>query len=182
MSAPPQNPVQDNGLDVPHVQAEPCAAWYAAHGRAVYNYFRFQLVPPDDAEDFTAETFLRAVRAADRYDASRAGVQTWLLTIARNVLIDERRSARVRRQVGIDELRDLSMDEPSPEERMLRREEVGAAMTAMGGLNSEDRELLSLRFGGELEIAELAQMLDVPPGTVRTRLWRALERLREQMT
>ena len=79
MSAPPQNPVQDNGLDVPHVQAEPCAAWYAAHGRAVYNYFRFQLVPPDDAEDFTAETFLRAVRAADRYDASRAGVQTWLL-------------------------------------------------------------------------------------------------------
>ena len=55
-------------------------------------------------------------------------------------------------------------------------------MTAMGGLSTEDRELLSLRFGGELEIAELAQMLDVPPGTVRTRLWRALERLREQMT
>ena len=76
MSAPPQNPVQDNGLDVPHVQAESCAAWYAAHGKAVYNYFRFQLVPPDDAEDFTAETFLRAVRAANRYDASRAGVQT----------------------------------------------------------------------------------------------------------
>ena len=88
----------------------------------------------------------------------------------------------MRRQVGIDELRDLAMDEPSPEERMLRREEVGAAMTAMGGLSREDRELLSLRFGGELEIAELAQMLDVPPGTVRTRLWRALERLREQMT
>jgi DNA-directed RNA polymerase specialized sigma24 family protein len=62
----------------------------------------------------------------DRYDASRAGVQTWLLAIARNVLIDERRSARFRRQVGIDELRDLAMDEPSPEERMLRREEVGA--------------------------------------------------------
>ena len=132
--SPPQNPVKHNDLDVPHVQVEPCAAWYEAHGKAVYNYFRFQLVPPDDAEDFTAETFLRAVRAADRYDPSRAQVQTWLLTIARNVLIDERRSARVRRQVGVDELRDLAMDEPSPEERMLRREEVGAAMTAMGAL------------------------------------------------
>ena len=55
----------------------------------------------------------------------------------------------------------------------------GSAMTAMGGLSGEDRELLSLRFGGELEIAELAQILDVPAGTVRTRLWRALERLRE---
>lgn len=181
MSAPPQNPVQDNGLDAPRAQAEPCAAWYAAYGKAVYNYFRFQLVSPDDAEDLAAETFLRAVRAAERYDASKAAVQTWLLTIARNVLIDERRSARVRRQVGIDELRDLAMDEPSPEERMLRREEVGAVMTAMGGLSGEDRELLSLRFGGELEIAELAQMLSVPMGAVRTRLWRALERLRESM-
>ena len=180
--SPPQNPVQDNGLDVPHVQAAPCASWYEAHGKAVYNYFRFQLVPPDDAEDFTAETFLRAVRAAARYDPSRAAVQTWLLTIARNVLIDERRSARVRRQVGVDELRDLAMDEPSPEERMLRREEVGAAMTAMGALGSDDRELLSLRYGGELDIAELAELLNVPSGTVRTRLWRALERLREHMT
>ena len=173
--------MKHNGLDARSVQAEPCAAWYEAYGKAVYNYFRFQLIPPDDAEDLTAETFLRAVRAADRYDATRAAIQTWLLTIARNVLIDERRSARVRRRVGLDELRDLAMDEPSPEERMLRREEVGAAMTAMGALGNEDRELLSLRYGGELDIAELAELLDVPAGTVRTRLWRALERLREQM-
>ena len=181
MSAPPQKPMQHKGLDVLHVRAQTCAIWYESHGKAVYRYFRFQLVAPDDAEDLTAETFLRAVRAAERYDASRAAVQTWLLAIARNVLVDERRSARVRRQVGIDELRDLAMDEPSPEERMLRREEVGAALSAMGELSREDRELLSLRFGGELEIAELAELLGVPPGTVRTRLWRALERLREHM-
>lgn len=149
MSAPPQNPLLHNGLDVPRVQADPCAAWYQAHGKAVYNYFRFQQIPPDDAEDFTAETFLRAVRAADRYDPARAAVQTWLLTIARNVLLDERRSARVRLRVGVDLLRDLAMDEPSPEERMLRREEVGAAMSAMGRLGAEDRELLSLRYGSE---------------------------------
>ena len=42
MSTPPLNHVQDNGLDAPRVQAEPCAAWYDAHGKAVYNYFRFQ--------------------------------------------------------------------------------------------------------------------------------------------
>ena len=161
--------------------AEPCAAWYELHGVAVYKYFRFQQIPPDDAEDLTAETFLRAVRAVDRYDPSRAAIQTWLLTIARNVLLDDRRSARVRRRVGVDELRDLALEEPSPEERMLRREEVGAAMTAMSALSPDDRELLSLRFGGELEIAELAALLGVPLGTVRTRVWRALERLREHM-
>ncbi|MCK7522025.1 MAG: hypothetical protein MZV64_32260 [Ignavibacteriales bacterium] len=45
-----------------------CADWYAAHGEAIYNYLRFQLIAPDEAEDLTAETFLRAVRSADRFD------------------------------------------------------------------------------------------------------------------
>ncbi len=64
---------------------------------------------------------------------------------------------------------------------MLRREEVGAPMTAGERIERRGSRLLSLRFGGELEIAELARILDVPSGTVRTRLWRALDRLREQM-
>ena len=108
-----------------------CADWYAAHGEAIYNYLRFQLVAPDEAEDLTAETFLRAVRSADRFDPSRASAQTWLLTIARNVLIDHIRSVRARRHVGLDELRDLAVDAPSPEERMLRREAVAGVLEAM---------------------------------------------------
>jgi RNA polymerase sigma-70 factor (ECF subfamily) len=158
-----------------------CADWYAAHGEAIYNYLRFQLVAPDEAEDLTAETFLRAVRSADRFDPSRASAQTWLLTIARNVLIDHIRSARARRHVGLDELRDLAVDAPSPEERMLRREAVAGVLEAMALLSQEDREVLSLRFGGDLDIPEIAALLGVRAGTVRTRLWRALERLRERM-
>jgi len=158
-----------------------CADWYAAHGEAIYNYLRFQLVAPDEAEDLTAETFLRAVRSADRFDPSRASAQTWLLTIARNVLIDHIRSVRARRHVGLDELRDLAVDAPSPEERMLRREAVAGVLEAMAQLSQEDREVLSLRFGGDLDIPEIAALLGVRAGTVRTRLWRALERLRERM-
>ena len=80
-----------------------CALWYEAHGVAIYNYLRFQLASPDEAEDLTAEAFLRAVRAADRFDPSKASALTWLLTIARHVLIDHVRSAKVRRHVGLDE-------------------------------------------------------------------------------
>jgi RNA polymerase sigma-70 factor (ECF subfamily) len=158
-----------------------CADWYAAHGEAIYNYLRFQLIAPDEAEDLTAETFLRAVRAADRFDPARASAQTWLLTIARNVLIDHIRSARARRHVGLDELRDLAVDAPSPEERMLRREAVAGVLEAMAQLSQEDREVLSLRFGGDLDIPEIAALMGLRAGTVRTRLWRALERLRERM-
>jgi RNA polymerase sigma-70 factor (ECF subfamily) len=159
-----------------------CAQWYEAHGDAVYNYFRFQLAAPDEAEDLTAETFLRAVRASGRFDASKASALTWLLTIARNVFIDHLRHERVRRHVTLDELRDLPVDAPSPEERMLRREQVAAVLDAMATLRPEDREILGLRFGGELEVPEIAAALGVRAGTVRTRLWRAVERLRERLT
>jgi RNA polymerase sigma-70 factor (ECF subfamily) len=158
-----------------------CAKWYAAHGEAIYNFFRFQLASPDEAEDLTAETFLRAVRHAGRFDPARASAVTWLFTIARRVLIDHLRSARVRRFVGLDELRDIAADGPSPEERMLRREELAQVMEAMAGMSAEDRELLGLRFGGELEIPELAAALGVRAGPVRTRLWRAIERLRARL-
>jgi len=158
-----------------------CAAWYAAHGVAIYNYFRLQLASPDDADDLTAETFLRAVRHAHRYDPDRASAGTWLATIARRVLIDHLRSARVRRSVALDEMRDLVDDAPSPEERMLRRDEVARALRAMATLDVADRELLALRFGVELEIPEIAESFGVRAGTVRTRLWRALDRLRERL-
>lgn len=172
----PAAPVSETGPE------QLCAQWYAAHGEAVYNYFRFQLAAPDEAEDLTAETFLRAVRAARRFDPARASAQTWLLTIARHVLIDHVRSARVRRHVGFEELRDLPVDAPSPEERMLRREAVAEVLDAMAAMRPEDREILSLRFGGELEIPEIAAALGVRAGAVRTRLWRAIERLRERLT
>jgi RNA polymerase sigma-70 factor (ECF subfamily) len=179
------NPATSPARERPAFEAGPerqCAEWYAAHGEAIYNYLRFQMVAPDEAEDLTAETFLRAVRAVRRFDPSRASAQTWLFTIARHVLIDHVRSARARRHVGLDELRDLAVDAPSPEERMLRREEMASVLDAMAGLSADDREVLSLRFGGELEIPEIAGLLGVRAGTARTRLWRALERLRARLT
>jgi RNA polymerase sigma-70 factor (ECF subfamily) len=148
----------------------------------VYNYLRFQLSSPDEAEDLTAETFLRAVRAADRFDPSRASAATWLLAIARNALTDFRRSARRRRRhVGLDALRDLAVEGPTPEERMLRREALADAVEAMRGLADADRELLSLRYAAGLEIAEIARVVGAREGTVRTRLSRAMARLRERM-
>ena len=158
-----------------------CAEWYAAHGEGIYNYFRLQLATLDEAEDLTAETFLRAVRHAGRFDPARASAGTWLVSIARNVLIDHLRTVRVRRFVTLDAMRDLAVDAPSPEERMLRREELARVLQAMDALAVEDRELIGLRFGSELEIPEIAEVLGVRTGTVRTRLWRALERLRERL-
>ena len=156
-----------------------CKQWFEAHGTAVYNYFRFHLPLTDVAEDLTAETFLKVVRAAERFDAGQSSPRAWILTVARNVLGDWRRRARLRQYVALGSMHDLVYDAPSPEERLLKEEEVGRVLDAVATLGPADRELISLRYGSGLEIAEMSEILGVGVGTVRTRLWRALDRLRK---
>jgi RNA polymerase sigma-70 factor (ECF subfamily) len=159
-----------------------CREWYEAHGGAVYNYLRFHVAEPDIAEDLTAETFLHVVRAADHFDPDRGSAKAWILTVARNALADWRRRARLRQYVPIGNLHDLVFEAPSPEERLLREEEVSRLMDGVASLSPADRELIGLRYGSELDTAEMAAALGVAEGTVRTRMWRALGRLREELT
>jgi len=158
-----------------------CREWYEAHGRAVYSYARFHLPSADQAEDLTADVFLRAVRAADRFDPARASARTWLLRIARNALTDHLRRERRRRQVPIGDLRDLRSEAPSPEERLLWEEKVARLLAAVSGLPAADREIIGLRYGSGLGTAELAAILGVREAAARTRLWRALARLRRAL-
>jgi RNA polymerase sigma-70 factor, ECF subfamily len=158
--------------------AEQCRAWYQEHGEAVYNYVRFHVASPDVAEDVTAETFLRALRAAERFDAARGTARAWLLTIARNLVNDERRRGRIRQYVPLGTMRDLICDAPSPEERLLYEESVGRLLDALAGLSPDDREIISLRYASGLDGGEVAQLLGISEANVRTRLWRALKRLR----
>lgn len=155
-----------------------CREWYERHGTAVYSYFRFHVPQVDVAEDLTAETFLKLVRAARQFDQQKGSARAWILTIARNVLADWRRRARLRQYVSLGTMHDLVCDAPSPEERLLREEAVGRLLDAVAALSEADRELIGLRYGSELDTAEIAQTLGISEGSVRTRLWRALGRLR----
>lgn len=159
-----------------------CRGWYEAHGKAVYNYFRFHVPYPDTAEDLTAETFLKVVAAVGRFDPDKGSPKTWIMTVARNVLADWRRRARLRQYVPVGGMYDLVYDAPSPEERLLREEEVARLLDAVATLGTTDREIIGLRYGGGLSTAELAETLGMSEGSVRTRLWRILGRLRQVLS
>jgi RNA polymerase sigma-70 factor (ECF subfamily) len=158
-----------------------CQAWYEAHGRAVYSYVRFHLPSADAAEDVTADTFLKAFRSAHQFDATRGNPKTWLFRIAQNTLRDWRRRARVRVHVPLGSMRDLASEAPSPEERLLWEEEVAALLASVQQLPPRDREIISLRYGSGLGTEEVAEVLGLREPAVRTRLWRALARLRAVM-
>ena len=174
------SPVKTPG-SVPVAAAERCSAWYQAYGTAVYNYVRFHVPSADVAEDITADTFLKLFEAADRYDPARGEARLWVFRIARNTLRDHQRRSRVRRHVGLDNLRDLVGNDPSPEERLLREEQVSRLLSEVLELSPADRELIGLRYASELSHAEIAALLGIRESAVRTRLWRALDRLRRQL-
>ncbi len=179
VNSPSAPEASTNGVSAPSSRSEAlCCEWYEAHGVAVYNYFRFHVPQADVAEDLTAETFLKVVRAADRFDPVKGTSKAWILTVARNVLSDWRRRARLRQYVTLGTMHDLVYQAPSPEERLLREEEVGRLLDAVATLTDADRELVGLRYGSGLDTAEVAQLLGISEGSVRTRLWRVLGRLR----
>jgi RNA polymerase sigma-70 factor (ECF subfamily) len=155
--------------------------WYETYGRAVYSYVRFHLPSADAAEDVTSDTFLKVFRAADQFDAARGQPRTWIFRIAQNTLRDHLRRSRVRRHVPIGSMRDLATDAPSPEERLLWEEQVARLLGAVAGLREADREIISLRYGSGMDTAAVADVLGLRESAVRTRLWRALSRLRRSM-
>ena len=155
-----------------------CRDWYESYGNVLYSYLRFHLPSPDLAEDLTAEVFLRALKAYDRFHHSSASPQPWLFRIAQNALRDYHRQAKLRPLLPMAALRDLQCDAPSPEERLLWEEEVAGLLAGMEQLAVKDREIIGLCYGSDLSIGEAGQILGLSDAATRTRLWRALGRLR----
>jgi RNA polymerase sigma-70 factor (ECF subfamily) len=162
----------------PPEAAQRCAELYSAHGRGIYNFVRLHVPSADLAEDLTADTFLRAVRGFRQFDPARGSLQGWIFAIARNVIRDHRKEAHTRRVVRMDNLRDLVSAAPSPEERLVYEEESARLLEALAGLDDADREIIGLRYTSELSPDEIGRLLGVSGAAVRTRLWRALRRLR----
>jgi RNA polymerase sigma-70 factor (ECF subfamily) len=170
-------------LDTATLQAcragEPAAlrAFVVRYERAVFAFISRTLGSGPDVEDLAQEVFLRAFRALGRFDTSSdTRPSTWLLTIAGRLVIDERRKRHVLVLPLNDDLVAPARGTPETESR---RAELGRAIAgAAAQLTDEQRDVFVLAEFHGLEMAEIAQVLSVAEGTVKTRLFRARERLR----
>jgi len=147
---------------------------YDEHLGRVYGFLAYRVEDRYTAEDLTQATFERALRAWSRFDPRRGSEITWLLTIARNVCIDHLRRDRSGRLDPIDERNSPTV--PGPEERYAARAEVAGALAA---LSDRDREVVALRYGGDLTGPEIASLMDLSLSNVQQILSRSLRRLRE---
>jgi RNA polymerase sigma-70 factor (ECF subfamily) len=131
-----------------------------------------------EAEDVAQEAFIRAFRALDRFDANRP-LRPWLLQIAANLARNRRRSAGR----YVQALARMVRGEPEPvrriEERSEQQWEAQMLWQAVRRLSTADQEIIYLRYFLELSEAEAAETLEVAVGTVKSRMHRAMGRLRE---
>jgi RNA polymerase sigma-70 factor (ECF subfamily) len=155
------------------------AAWESLvrqHQEAVFRLAYLLLGDSDDAEDVAQDTFVRAYHAIGRFDAARP-LRPWLLRIAANLAHNRRRSAG--RYVAA--LQRFFHAEPRPKESVegdsIQRIEAQALWRAVRRLPEADQQIIYLRYFLELPIDESAAVIGVAPGTVKSRLSRALDRL-----
>lgn len=130
------------------------------------------------AEEVTQETMLAVWRNASSYDPARAGVSTWIFTIARNRHIDRRRRERVRAGGGVFDASDEPAAPHSGEDVVMATEREQRLGAALGTLSQEQATIVRLSFFAEKPHAEIARELGIPLGTVKSRARLALNRLR----
>ncbi|MDA0163879.1 sigma-70 family RNA polymerase sigma factor [Solirubrobacter ginsenosidimutans] len=151
---------------------------YDEHVWHVYGFFAYRLRSRADAEDLTQMTFERALRAYARYDASLASVQTWLIAIARNLLIDHVRSDRGAAQRAVDEVPESLLPAAEDRHRIGLDPVLERALTT---LSDRERELIAMRFGGDLTGPEIAALTGLTLANVQQLLSRSLRRMRASM-
>ena len=142
--------------------------------------YRF-LGSEDEARDVAQEAFLKAYRALEGFKRE-ARFSTWLYQIATNLCRDRLRRRRTRAAVSLEELEEggpvIVETRPGAHETLLQRDLARAVRRAVHALPEEQREVVILKEYQGLTFLEIAQSLDVPVSTVKTRLYRGLGQLR----
>ena len=154
-------------------------ALYARFGRPLYAYVRSLVGDESLAEEVVQDTFVAAWRGAGRFEG-RSSLASWLFGIARRQTRDRTRRA-VPDTEPVDRLAEVPGGDPGPEAAVLAAATRAELAEAMQRIPAADREVLLLAFAYELSGPEIADVLAIPAGTVKSRLFNARRRMREQL-
>ena len=161
------------------------AAWeelVRGYNRRIYNLcYRFT-GSPDEAEDLTQEVFIKMYRSLSSYDVERGAFVSWVTTLTRNLLVDHFRKTRQERLTdSLDAAPQQDEDAPTPaeqladekagpEQRLQSRQTQKVVQQALGKISPELREAVILRDLQDMDYKEIAAILKVPEGTVKSRI------------
>lgn len=147
---------------------------YCDVGPGLIRYLRLRVREPDEAEDLLQATFVEAARFYERLSAAESQ-RAWLYAVARNLLAARQRRAGQVQWISLP-------DEPAEKGAADDDDRLDSMRLAIAALPDPLRETLELRVSQDLSYVEIAAVLDLPVGTVRSRLHNAVEQLRGRLT
>jgi len=151
---------------------------------SLYNHAQWLVRDPVEAEDLVQETLTKALRAFDSFEPG-TNFKAWIYRILRNTFLTSRTAIANARTVYLEDHPDvLEVAEPglTPEAEVIKLNDLAALRTALEQLAPHLREVILLCDLEELKYREIAAVLDVPIGTVMSRLARARQNLRQILT
>ena len=154
------------------------AALYRQYLPTVYKFLFYRVGNKTQAEDMTAEVFLRALRKIGDFTWTGADFGAWLLRIARNLVLDEAKSSRARLEVLNDEMPEDSAGQSAPAEAACLEKLTNVEVyKAIKKLRPDQQEVITLRFLHGMGVGEVAEVMGKKEGTVRTLQFRGLKAL-----
>ena len=156
-----------------HTRTSEFERLYRASYGTVYGYVRARMACEADAQDVVAEAFMRAARSFSSYDPSRATFVTWVVSIAKNCMVNHYR--RLRPTVAMDDVPETALAQSGDQDGVDDRLLVEKLLACLG---DEERELVAMKYREGRSNVQIAAELGMNPSTVATKLARAREKMR----
>ncbi len=163
-------------------KAEQFGSLYEEYLPKVFRYVNYRVGNRTSAEDLTSDIFNKALSGFAKYDSGKAAFSTWIFSIARYALIDYYRKRDRKQKFQKETAPDIPAFSTSPEEEISRSEEIHKLYECLSMLKPNERELISLKFSGEMTNREIARITGLSESNVGTILCRAVRKLRDEFT
>ncbi len=158
------------------------------HEKIVYHVALRMMSNAEDAQDLSQEIWIKIYRSLDRFDGMSA-FSTWIYRIAVNACIDEMRKRKGKQSISMEEAAEkddgiglqIADEGVTPEESFMQKEAYQELLSAMEKLSPEHKAVLILRDVKGLSYEEIAEIMNLQEGTVKSRLFRARGNLREEI-
>ena len=146
----------------------------------IYRYIALRVHDQTEAEDLTEQVFLKALESSPSFKWRGAPVSSWLFRIAHNLVVDYWRANKSKQTLPLDE--SLTSDAVAPELAAERNSDIRQVIQAVSQLTEAQRDVIELRFAGELSTAEVARILGKSQGAVKVLQHNALGALRKRLS
>jgi RNA polymerase sigma-70 factor (ECF subfamily) len=151
---------------------------YNVHVHRIFRYVMAKVGNATEAEDITAEIFVKMVEALPRYQQRDVPFQAWLFRIASNQVVDHYRRGSNRQARSLEDL-DFADPKTGPEELVEMQRSLAEVFEAVKKLPEAQRRVIELRFGADRSVRETAQILNKSENNVKVLQFKAIEKLRK---